>query len=109
MNETEGLPLFSPVEIEHRRAAMSAAIAKTTEALETLGKGDPWGDDVKASDDFLTPLFKNYFQELELPNLMAKRRFHELAQYVPDEDINSEIKEKLNAIAEVADSASSEA
>ena len=95
-------PLFSQAEAERRLSAMRTSIAEVESALRTLGKGSPWGADVKASDEFLTPLFESYFRKLEMPNLMAKRSFYELAEYVPDNEIDPEINEKLDAIARVA-------
>ena len=101
----EPAPLFTGAEIGRRSTAMGEAIAEVGKALETLGKGSPWGDDVKASDDFLTPLFKAYFARIEIPNLMDKKNFHELADHVPEDEIDSEIGEKLDMIARVAGSA----
>ncbi|MDE0264890.1 MAG: hypothetical protein OXJ37_20980 [Bryobacterales bacterium] len=73
--------------------------------LTTLGKGSPWVPGIKVSDDFLKPLFEAYFKKLGLPNLVAKKNFYELAEYVPDSEIDPEILEKLDAIARVAESA----
>lgn len=84
---------------------MQEAIKEIETALEKLNKGSPWDEDTKVSDDFLDPLFRAYFQKLELPNLMAKKNFYELARHVPSEEIDHEIKEKLDAIVETADSA----
>ncbi len=55
------------------------------------------------SDDFLAPLFQNYFKKLGIPNLMAKRNFHELAFLVPVDKLDPEVREKLDAIVNVAD------
>lgn len=85
--------------------AMREAIAEIEEAMKTLGKGSPWDDDAKASDDFLAPLFSAYYKKLGLPNLMAKKRFYELASCVPEEEIAPEVREKLDAIVGVAESA----
>ena len=74
-------------------------------ALKTLGKGSPWSADIKASDDFLVPLFDAYFETLGLPNLVAKKNFYELAEHVPDSEIDPEISEKLDAIVRVAERA----
>ena len=74
-------------------------------ALRALGKESPWSPEVKASDDFLDPLFRAYFQKLGLPNLMAKKNFYELAAHVPAAEIDPEISEKLDVIAQVAQSA----
>ena len=95
-------PLFTGAEIEKRLTAMNEAIAELETALETLGKGSPWDEDIKVSDEFLTPLFKAYFKKLSLSNLMSKKSFYELANYVPEHEIASEISEKLDAIVAVA-------
>ena len=101
----EPMPLFTPLETDKRSTAMNEAIAEVSQALETLGKGSPWNHDVKVSDEFLTPLFKAYFEKIGIPNLMNKRNFYELADHVPEDEIVPEISEKLNAIATVAESA----
>ena len=51
------------------------------------------------------PLFRAYFDKLNLPNLMEKKQFYELAQHVPADRIAPEIAEKLDAIASLAESA----
>ena len=101
----EPKPLFTGAEVDRRSAAMGEAIAEIGKALETLGRGSPWSDDVKASDEFLTPLFRAYFEKIGIPNLMDKKNFHELADHVPEDEIDPEIGEKLDAIARVAESA----
>ena len=106
--DVEAGPLFAANESERRVNAMRLAIAEVASALETLGKGSPWDSDVKASNEFLEPLFKSYFEKLELPNLMAKKNFYELADYVPDAEMDPEIGDKLDAIAHVAESATPE-
>ena len=85
---------------------MREAIQEVGDAMETLNRGSPWSPDAKVSDDFLTPLFRNYFAKLDLPNLMSKKSFYELAEHVPDDEIDAEIGEKLDTIARVAGSAS---
>lgn len=37
--------------------------------------------------------------------LMARKNYHQLVQYVPDDEIDPEITEKLDAIVAVAESA----
>ena len=98
-------PLFAAAEVEKRQDAMSQAIEEVESALKTLGKGAPWSADIKASDDFLIPLFKSYFETLGLPNLMAKKNFYELAGHVPASEIDPEVSEKLDAIVRVAECA----
>ena len=101
-SEAQPLPLFTATEVNTRVKAMREAIAQVTQAMETLDKGSPWDADVKVSDDFLTPLFKDYFKRLDLPNLMSKKNFYELAKYVPLEEIDSEISQILDEVADVA-------
>ena len=95
-------PLFTPLETEKRLTAMRETIEEIEQAMRTLGRDAPWSQDAKVSDDFLTPLFRSYFQKLDLPNLMDKKNFYELAEYVPESEIDPEIGEKLSAIVRIA-------
>ena len=70
--------------------------------MKVFSEQDPFGPEVKASDAFLTPVFKKYFEKLKIPNLMQKTDFHVLADYVPLEKIDSEIVEKLDEIVVVS-------
>lgn len=81
--------------------AMEKAIDLVEAALRTLGK-DPWGGEVKVSDDFLSPLFKQFYENLGLPNLMTKTNYHHLAAHVSENDIDPEIREALDAILGIA-------
>jgi len=92
-------------EKKKRMKAMRESIEEVAGAMETLGHGSPWDADTKASDDFLTPLFRAYFKKIKLPNPMAKKSFHELAGHVPEDEIDPEIREKLDAIVKAAKAA----
>jgi ABC-type taurine transport system ATPase subunit len=83
------------------RDEMERAIQKTEQALQTLGK-DAWSADIKASDEFLSPLFKQFYEALNLPNEMSKTNYHLLAEFVPREAIDDEIRNALDAISETA-------
>ena len=95
-------PLFQQNEVARRTEAMREAIAEISEALSAIHERSPWDADLKVSDTFLKPVFRSYFAKLELPNLMDKKQFHELARFVPLDEISLEVSEKLDAIAEVA-------
>ena len=95
-------PLFQPGEVARRVEAMQEAISEISEALGALGRGSPWDGELKVSDEFLTPVFRAYYKKLELPHSMAKEQFHELARFVPLHEIDSEVSEKLDAIAQTA-------
>jgi ABC-type hemin transport system ATPase subunit len=98
-------PLFAPSLRETQLDAMRKAIDQVANAIRVLGRPDPFGPKIKASDDVLTPIFQYYFDTLQLPNLMQKTHFHALAKFVPLEEISPEIEEKLDLIVEVARSA----
>ena len=99
-------PLFARPEVERRVRVMGEAIDEIASALERLGRGSPWDSGTKVSDDFLAPLFRAYFGKLGLPeDLMTKKSFYELAEYVAPGDLDPEVTEKLDAIAAVAASA----
>ncbi len=87
------------------RNAMQEAIDEVVRALVDLGKPDPWGDELKVSDEFLKPLFAKFYDKIGLPNLMSKTDYHTLAPYVLPESIDAEVREKLDQIASVAGSA----
>ena len=52
--------------------------------------------------EFLNPRFRAYFGKLGLPNLLLKSDYHILASLVAREELDAEIGEKLDAIADVA-------
>ena len=103
-NEVDGElgPLFLEPLRERQRTAMTEAISEVSAALKTLGRPDPFGPHVKASDEFLTPLFQRYFEKLGVRNLMQKTEYHSLTKYVPIERIDPEIVEKLDLIVTIA-------
>ena len=98
-------PLFMEQEADRCLRTMRQTIDEVAAALKAQGKGSPWDADINASDDFLEPLFEAYFEKLGLPNLMVKKNFYELAEHIPDSEIDPEISEKLDAIVRVAESA----
>jgi len=82
--------------------AMREAIAEVTDALQTLNRPGPWSHEVKATDEFLDPLFKKFFQKLKRPLALRKSDYHTLSSLAPKERLDPEITEKLDAIVAVA-------
>jgi hypothetical protein len=99
--------LFGLAESERRVMQMEESIREISKALRTIRDLDPWSTDTKVTDDFLEPLFKDYFSALGLPLLLRKNQYHELAGLVPPDKIDPEIVEKLDAIVRVAEQARS--
>jgi energy-coupling factor transporter ATP-binding protein EcfA2 len=94
--------VFSPADAEQRVQTMQQVINDVTQALATLGKPSPWSADIKATDDFLRPVFQQYFDKLQLPNLLNKTDYHILAREVPVKKLDPEITEKLDQIVNIA-------
>jgi hypothetical protein len=84
---------------------MEQSIQKIQQAMAVLGKGSPWAPETKVSDDFLDPLFEDFFKSLKLPNLMRKTDYHTLARYVPREALPPEVSEVLDRIVAVCERA----
>jgi len=95
-------PLFVEALRDRQRTAMQEAMNEVSAALRVLGRPEAFSAEVKASDDFLAPLFQSYFEKLGIRNLMQKTDYHVLTGFVPRERIDPEIVEKLDLIAQVA-------
>lgn len=96
--------LFGSEERQSRAQAMHESIAEVTKFLE-IDELSPWLPDVKASDQVLDRIFRLYFKKLALPLQLRKSDYHLLASFVPVEQIDSEITEKLDAIVATAQKA----
>jgi hypothetical protein len=95
-------PLLEGMEVNESLKAMNEAIEKVSNSMSILGKGSPWDSDTKVSDDFLVHLFREFFNKLSRFNIMDKKNFHELVNFVDEDLIDPEVKEKLDAIVSVA-------
>ena len=93
---------FGRAEEARRLNAMKESISEVASALKTLKRLEIWSPDIKATDEFLDPLFDKYFEKLGLTNLLRKSDYHILARLVPKDKIDPEIIEKLDAIVETA-------
>ncbi|MBI5376289.1 MAG: hypothetical protein HZA77_12685 [Candidatus Schekmanbacteria bacterium] len=96
---------FGRAEEARRLNTMKESISEVASALKTLKRLEAWSPDVKATDEFLAPLFDKYFEKLDLPNLLKKSDYHILASLVPKNKIDPEIIDKLDAIVETAKNA----
>ena len=87
------------------RKAMSLSIEGTKQALERLRGLSPLDSDTKMSDDFLVPLFIDFYTSLGSRNLMTKKNLYRLVKYL--DSVDEEVIEKLDAIAETAEATKS--
>lgn len=76
---------------------MDSAIAELQKAGETFGKPDMFSPDIKASDDFLVPLFRKFAQDTKTP-VLRKGDFFKIARHIPKDEIGAEVKKKLDTI-----------
>jgi len=109
--EAQGLPgaepgpLFEHGATQRRAAAMRSAWQRHVTPAARDNPDDSWWLDVKASTDFLTRVFEDFYLSLELPNLMRKTNFHRLVPHLRPEEVDQEVVAVLDAIVEVAGAA----
>jgi AAA ATPase domain/AAA domain, putative AbiEii toxin, Type IV TA system len=88
-----------------QRKLMEELIADRVPPIALRDPTDSWWINMKATDDFLDPLFADYYKKQNLQNLMRKSNYHELARFVAPGDIALEVAEKLDKIVAVAKTA----
>ena len=95
--------LFGNCEISLREDQIKREIKKLEEASNTLNQPGPFSDDIKASE-FLARLFENFTQSLGQPKLASiqKKDFYKLVEYIPIQEIDKEVENVLDKIADVA-------
>lgn len=93
---------------EEWEQAMDDALREVSEALQTLGKPDPFGGDLKVSEEFLPGVFKRFFEKLGRENSMRKTDYHVLANHVPVDEIAEDVREMLERILRTAERAQPE-
>ena len=86
-------------------STMEETIAELEQALAVLKKHSPWSADIKSTDDFFDPLFAKFFEKLQLPNLMRKSEYHELAPFVLGKQLDDEIRLVLDKLCRLAETA----
>lgn len=102
---TKAQQQVGPLLAQEWQTTMEETIAEIENALNILGKGSPWSPDIKASDDFLDPLFEGFYKKIKLPNLMRKSDYHTLARFLPKERIDPEVRHVLDMIHDVSQKA----
>jgi predicted ATPase len=97
--------LVDEAERKTRLEVLEACINELTHALKLTNKPDPWGADIKVTDDFLDPLFRLFYERLGTPQSIFKRDYHGLADAIPIQQIDPEVHQVLDVIYDVASSA----
>jgi hypothetical protein len=94
--------LLDEAEAKQRTETLALCIQELEKSLKTQRRPDPWGPDIKVTDEFLDPLFANYYERLGTPQQTYKRDYHGLADAIPVPEILHEVSEVLDAIGEIA-------
>jgi hypothetical protein len=97
--------LIDQAEREKRLEVLRECLAEIINALSLTNKPDPWGDDIKVTDDFLDPVFQQYYKRLGIPQQTFKRDYHGLAEVVPVSELSSEVTSVLDDLFSVASKA----
>ena len=94
--------LIDEAERKNRLEVLEKCLSEITNALKLTNKPDPWGADIKVTDDFLDPLFKLFHERLGIPQQTFKRDYHGLAEVIALKDIPPEISSVLDLIEKAA-------
>jgi len=97
--------LFAVAQQDRRETAMKESIEEVSKALKTLNKPDPWSADIKASDEFLDPLFTEFSRRLALPLVLRKSEYCDLVRFLSKDGVDPEVCKMLDAIVRVAEKA----
>lgn len=97
--------LIDEAERINRLDVLNTCINEIVNALKLTNKPDPWGTEIKVTDEFLDPLFKLYYERLGIPQQTFKRDYHGLADVIPISEIPTEISLVLNDLNYVASKA----
>jgi hypothetical protein len=94
--------LFGQAELAKRRAAMEQAIAGNTIPLALNDATHSFWRTNKVSDEYLPAVFGSFFKQLGLPNSMNKSDYGQLARLLTPEEIDPELLQVFEAIAQTA-------
>lgn len=94
--------LVEEAERKTRIKILDGCITDLIQALKLTNKPDPWGPDIKVTDDFLDPLFRLFYERLGTPQATFKRDYHGLADAIPLEQIHVDVTALLDEICRTA-------
>ena len=97
--------LIEQAEAANRLAVLDTCMVEIVNALKLTSKPDPWGADIKVTDEFLDPLFKLYFERLGIPQQTFKRDYHGLADVVEVARLPAEVSGVLDDLFSIASKA----
>ena len=84
---------------------MGDAISEVENARRVLGQSSPWDGHARVSDEFLSPLFRSFYEKTGMSGLISKSDYHFLVAYLEPAEIDAEVVDVLDAIANMASEA----
>ena len=103
-DELGGDTLFPAAEKDKCLEIMNKVVKDLLPPIALRNPDDSFWHDVKASE-LLDRVFEEFFQQLELPNVMRKTAYHRLAALAKPEELDQEVTDVLDRIVEVAQQA----
>lgn len=94
--------LLDEAEKRNKIELLRSCIVDLVASLRTARRPDPWGNDIKVTDEFLDPLFANFYERLGTPQKTFKRDYHGLAVAIPVEQLAPEVSKVLDQIFETS-------
>lgn len=84
-------------------SAMQDSIRENTAPAFLKDRSNPWWLNCKMSDDYLPAVFNDFYRKLGIQNTFMKGRYHELIDFILPEEVDDEVKEKLDEILSILD------
>ncbi|MBC6444093.1 MAG: AAA family ATPase [Alphaproteobacteria bacterium GM202ARS2] len=93
--------MFDESRMKEYERIIEEEVDRLVKLYEAVKKPQPFSDDIKASDDFLVPLFENFVERAGMKETLYRYRktnFHRLVDYIPKDAIDAEVKDVLDTI-----------
>ncbi|MCL4557979.1 MAG: AAA family ATPase [Deltaproteobacteria bacterium] len=81
---------------------IKAIVEERTPPIALKDTSNDWWINTKISDDILDKLFREFYKKINQPIQMRKGNYYQLIDFMKPEEINDEVKEKLDLINSVA-------
>lgn len=91
-------PLFERTEVGPIKELMKECVRLQVPPIALTDPQNAWWDNVKATDDFLDPVFEMFFAKSGHQNIVRKTNYHRLAPFVAEQELSPEITVVLDSI-----------
>jgi predicted ATPase len=81
---------------------MKAIIDDYVPGVARKNRNDEWWKNTKMSDDFLDKIFRDFYKKIDSVVLMDKSRYYKLVELSNPDELDKEIKQKLDTILNIS-------